>query len=318
VDPDDETLVKQFLENGRIEDFEHLVRRHQQQVFRLAVSVLGPGRETDAEDVTQEVFLLVYHKLGRLGRSRTAVSRRVPSCHRRSAEIAARTETPRAGPAGALRRRRPPQPVRSVWTGSGDSAHRDASALLADRTVMEVAELGNTRPGTVKSAVPGPRAAGALPGVEGNRPVNVNVTVVAPVRRARRIPCTLQVRRVPEARGDQAEVVRALRGPETVLSASFGTPLDGVFEGPALRPAASDSRRPWLGRGVSLVPRWSMRLYWAGAGIAAASILARVAPVDPVRGEVLTIVGLLVTFGLQRAIGPWTLRRIMGASLRFR
>jgi len=39
--------------------FERLVGLHQAYVFRLALSVLGPGYEGDAEDVAQEVFIRV-------------------------------------------------------------------------------------------------------------------------------------------------------------------------------------------------------------------------------------------------------------------
>jgi len=60
-----------FITTGRVEDFEALVERHQRHVFRIAVSVLGPGGESRAEDVTQEVFLQVYRSLHAFeGRSR--------------------------------------------------------------------------------------------------------------------------------------------------------------------------------------------------------------------------------------------------------
>jgi RNA polymerase sigma-70 factor (ECF subfamily) len=40
-----------------------LVHRYQQRVYRLAVSVLGPGLETEAEDLAQDVFVQVFRKL---------------------------------------------------------------------------------------------------------------------------------------------------------------------------------------------------------------------------------------------------------------
>jgi RNA polymerase sigma factor (sigma-70 family) len=60
---EDADLVAACLESGRVEDFERLVERHQQTVFRVAVSVLGAGHERHAEDVTQDVFLQVYRRL---------------------------------------------------------------------------------------------------------------------------------------------------------------------------------------------------------------------------------------------------------------
>jgi len=44
--------------------FDALVSRHRDQVFRVALSVLGPGAEADAEDVAQEVFVRAYRRLG--------------------------------------------------------------------------------------------------------------------------------------------------------------------------------------------------------------------------------------------------------------
>lgn len=40
--------------------FAELVRRHRNQVFYLCLSILGPGFATDAEDLTQDVFLRVH------------------------------------------------------------------------------------------------------------------------------------------------------------------------------------------------------------------------------------------------------------------
>jgi len=61
---DDGTLIRAFLRTRNDDFFEELVRRHKDRAFRLAVAVLGPGSEADAEDVCQEVFVLVYRKLG--------------------------------------------------------------------------------------------------------------------------------------------------------------------------------------------------------------------------------------------------------------
>jgi RNA polymerase sigma factor (sigma-70 family) len=63
VADEDGDLVQRFLATGSVDDFEALVRRHQQNVFRIAVAVLGRGNESRAEDVTQDVLLQVYRKL---------------------------------------------------------------------------------------------------------------------------------------------------------------------------------------------------------------------------------------------------------------
>jgi RNA polymerase sigma-70 factor (ECF subfamily) len=60
---DDATLVRELLRTGGEDLFAELVSRHKERVFRLAVSILGPGHEDEAEDLTQEVFLQVFRKL---------------------------------------------------------------------------------------------------------------------------------------------------------------------------------------------------------------------------------------------------------------
>ena len=55
--------MRELVRTGKDELFNELVGRFKDKVFRLAASILGPGRETEAEDVTQEVFLVVYRKL---------------------------------------------------------------------------------------------------------------------------------------------------------------------------------------------------------------------------------------------------------------
>ena len=63
VADEDAFLVAAFVQSGRVEDFERLVERHQRMVFRVVMSVLGAGRERDAEDVAQEVFLQLFRSL---------------------------------------------------------------------------------------------------------------------------------------------------------------------------------------------------------------------------------------------------------------
>ncbi len=53
----DMPLVEACVTRGDHAAFAALVERHQKWVFRLALSVLGPGGVGDAQDVTQEVFV---------------------------------------------------------------------------------------------------------------------------------------------------------------------------------------------------------------------------------------------------------------------
>ena len=58
----DEALVRRAV-GGDTEAFAVLVRRHQEMVFRLSVSILGAEFRAEAEEVAQEVFLRVHHGL---------------------------------------------------------------------------------------------------------------------------------------------------------------------------------------------------------------------------------------------------------------
>ncbi|OLR93281.1 RNA polymerase sigma factor [Actinokineospora bangkokensis] len=60
---DDVTLVSR-ARDGDAHAYEQLVLRHQGPIFRLAVRMLGS--RADAEDVTQEVFVGVWQRLGQL------------------------------------------------------------------------------------------------------------------------------------------------------------------------------------------------------------------------------------------------------------
>lgn len=65
---DDRELVRKTVEEDDLDAFAALVRRHQQKVYRLAVSILGPGAEAEAEDVAQEALLRAYRRLPRFRR----------------------------------------------------------------------------------------------------------------------------------------------------------------------------------------------------------------------------------------------------------
>ncbi len=56
----DEELVSIFLE-GKDQAFEAIVHRYHAQILNLAYRILG--NRTDADDVTQEIFVLLYRKL---------------------------------------------------------------------------------------------------------------------------------------------------------------------------------------------------------------------------------------------------------------
>jgi RNA polymerase sigma factor (sigma-70 family) len=62
VDPD-VTLVDAWVKRGDAAALAELVGLHQAYVFRVALSVLGPGFEADAEDVAQETFIRAAERL---------------------------------------------------------------------------------------------------------------------------------------------------------------------------------------------------------------------------------------------------------------
>ena len=59
----DEWLVDRSHASGDEAAFAELVRRYQQRVFRLVLSILGQEFAADAEDVTQDVMVRVHHSL---------------------------------------------------------------------------------------------------------------------------------------------------------------------------------------------------------------------------------------------------------------
>ena len=63
AEADDASLVERCRVSQDDEAFAELVRRHQKQVFRLAVSILGQGFVAEAEDVAQDVMVRAYHAL---------------------------------------------------------------------------------------------------------------------------------------------------------------------------------------------------------------------------------------------------------------
>jgi RNA polymerase sigma-70 factor (ECF subfamily) len=61
---DDELLVREFQRTGDRAHFTALVERHRRSVFRLVLSLLGAGQEGAAEDLTQDVWLIVFRTAG--------------------------------------------------------------------------------------------------------------------------------------------------------------------------------------------------------------------------------------------------------------
>jgi len=60
---DDTDLSTRFLRQDDEDAFEILVRRYQERIFSLAISILGYRNETEAEDVTQETFIVLFRTL---------------------------------------------------------------------------------------------------------------------------------------------------------------------------------------------------------------------------------------------------------------
>jgi RNA polymerase sigma factor (sigma-70 family) len=60
---DDRELIAAYRETSDTGLFRVLVERHQDRVFRLVASILGPGFSAEAEEVAQDVFLTVHRKL---------------------------------------------------------------------------------------------------------------------------------------------------------------------------------------------------------------------------------------------------------------
>jgi RNA polymerase sigma-70 factor (ECF subfamily) len=60
---DDAVLVQEFQRTADPSHFEALVERHRGSIFRLILSILGPGREGEAEELAQDVFVKVYQRL---------------------------------------------------------------------------------------------------------------------------------------------------------------------------------------------------------------------------------------------------------------
>ena len=59
----DTILIEAYRNRGDQNAFAELVRRYRERVFQLAASIMGPAFRPEAEEITQEVFVRVYHAL---------------------------------------------------------------------------------------------------------------------------------------------------------------------------------------------------------------------------------------------------------------
>ncbi len=59
----DEALVEAIVNRGSQQHFRTLLARYKSRVHQLALSVLGPTQQAQAEDVSQEIFLKIYRQL---------------------------------------------------------------------------------------------------------------------------------------------------------------------------------------------------------------------------------------------------------------
>ena len=59
----DEALAARYANGRDPADFRALVERHGASVLRLVSSILGPFRDTDAEETAQDVFLRVHDRI---------------------------------------------------------------------------------------------------------------------------------------------------------------------------------------------------------------------------------------------------------------
>ncbi len=59
----DEALLDAIVKRGSQHHFGTLLARYKLKIYHIALSVLGPSQQAQAEDVTQEIFIKLYHRL---------------------------------------------------------------------------------------------------------------------------------------------------------------------------------------------------------------------------------------------------------------
>jgi RNA polymerase sigma-70 factor (ECF subfamily) len=163
---DDEAIVAAYVRTRDPDLFRLLVERHQERVFRLVASILGPFADLDAEEMTQEVFVRVHEKLDcfrgearfstwlyRIAYNRTIERRR--RARLRAEHVPCGDLEGSASPTGpleaALERERERQVARLV-EGLPD-VYRSVVRLhyWMDQSIDEIAETLGVPAGTVKS-----------------------------------------------------------------------------------------------------------------------------------------------------------------------
>lgn len=126
---DDDQLVGRFLESRSNEVFEILVDRHKRRIFGLALAILGPGFEAEAEEVTQEVFVTAFRKLSSFRRESSFGSWLYRIAQRKTIDLrnSARFRHPHA-PAEALEGSSSP--------GEGDAGPHDLAEVRQSRRLL--------------------------------------------------------------------------------------------------------------------------------------------------------------------------------------
>lgn len=127
----DERLVRQAV-SGDLTAFEELVERHGAVVGRVVRRIVGPD---DAEDVTQEVFLRAFHRLGQFRADAPFRSWLLRIAHNTALNaLQRRVDVPRetAEVSGELERRAPAGPV----TPADALERRERAARLEDKLAL--------------------------------------------------------------------------------------------------------------------------------------------------------------------------------------
>ncbi len=166
---DDAALVEGFLSRGAEDCFKRLVDRYKERVFRLAVSVMGPGFSAEAEDITQEVFIQVFRKLSTFRRDSSFATWLYRIAYNKALERKrkARFRIPHQGERALSAMAAPAEqsdPVEATVNEQRNRAVLESLDALEEpyRTaihpyywmkcpISEITEYLGTRPGTVKS-----------------------------------------------------------------------------------------------------------------------------------------------------------------------
>ena len=166
--PDDEAVVAAYVRTRDPDLFRLLVERHQERVFRLVASILGPFADLDAEEVTQEVFVRVHERLDsfrgearfstwlyRLAYNRTIERRRrarLRAPHLPCEDMAPSEAGPAASPLEAVLERERERAVAALVEGLPD-VHRSVVHMYywMDQSIDEIGEALGIPAGTVKS-----------------------------------------------------------------------------------------------------------------------------------------------------------------------